>query len=168
MNGNDTSWGIEPVPERLRVLGGFDLGLLWGNLGISLLVVVAGAILVPALSLPTALVAIVVGCLVGNLMLAVAGLIGAQARVPAMTLMRAPLGTRGSFLPTAINVVQCLGWTVFELLVIATAAAALSDELLGFGAQWLWTLVFGAAALAMGLLGPIGVVRTVLRRSRSG
>ena len=28
-------------------------------------------------------------------MLAVAGLIGAQARVPAMTLMRAPLGTRG-------------------------------------------------------------------------
>ena len=152
------------MPERLRVLGGFDLALLWGNLGVSLLVVVAGAILVPALSLPAALVAIVVGCLVGNLMLATAGLIGAQARVPAMTLMRAPLGSRGSYLPTAINVVQCLGWTVFELLVIATAAAALSDELLGVGAQWAWTLVFGAAALAMGLLGPIGVVRTVLRR----
>ena len=46
---NDTSWGIDPVPERLRVLGGFDLALLWGNLGVSLLVVVAGAILVPAL-----------------------------------------------------------------------------------------------------------------------
>ena len=164
MDTNDTSWGIDPVPERLRVLGGLDLGLLWGNLGISLLVIVAGAILVPALSLPTAIVAIVVGCLVGNLMLAVAGLIGAQARVPAMALMRAPLGTKGSFLPTAINVVQCLGWTVFELLVIATAASALSDELLGVGAQWAWTLVFGAAALAMGLLGPIGVVRTVLRR----
>ena len=97
-------------------------------------------------------------------MLAVAGAIGAQARVPAMVLMRAPLGERGSYLPTAINVVQCLGWTVFELLVIATAAAALSDELLGFEARWAWTLVFGAAALAMGLLGPIGVVRTVIRR----
>ncbi len=164
MDTNDTSWGIDPVPERLRVLGGLDLGLLWGNLGVSLLVIVAGAILVPALSLPTAIVAIVIGCLVGNLMLAVAGLIGAQARVPAMTLMRAPLGTKGSFLPTAINIVQCLGWTVFELLVIATAAAALSDELFGVGAQWAWTLVFGAAALAMGLLGPIGVVRTLLRR----
>ena len=33
-------------------------------------------------------------------------------------------------------------------LVIATAAAALSDELLGFGAQWAWTLVFGAGTLA--------------------
>ena len=97
-------------------------------------------------------------------MLAVAGAIGAQARVPAMVLMRAPLGERGSYLPTAINVVQCLGWTVFELLVIATAAAALSDELLGFEARWAWTIVFGAAALVMGLLGPIGVVRTVIRR----
>ena len=52
--------------------------------------------------------------------------------------------------PTAINVVQCLGWTVFELLVIATAAAALSDELFGFGAQWAWTLVFGAAGARAG------------------
>ena len=164
LSDNETSWGIDPVPERLRVLGGFDLALLWGNLGVSLLVVVAGAILVPALSLPSAFVAIVVGCLVGNLMLATAGLIGAQARVPAMTLMRAPLGTRGSYVPTVINIVQCLGWTVFELLVIATAAAALSDQLFGVEARWAWTLVFGGAALTMGLLGPIGVVRTVLRK----
>jgi len=161
---DDTSWGIEPVPERLRVLGGVDLGLLWGNLGVSLLVIVAGAILVPALSLPAAFAAILVGCLVGNLMLAVAGAIGAQARVPAMVLMRAPLGERGSYLPTAINIVQCIGWTVFELLVIATAAAALSDEVLGFEARWAWTVAFGGATLVLGLLGPIGVVRTVVRR----
>ena len=164
MRERETSWGIAPVPERLRVLGGLDLGLLWGNLGVSLLVVVAGAILVPALSLPAALVAILVGCVVGNLMLGAAGAIGAQARVPAMVLMRAPLGERGSYLPTAVNVVQCIGWTVFELLVIATAAAALSDELFGFEARWAWTLAFGAAALVLGLLGPIGVVRTVIRR----
>ena len=164
MGDRDTSWGIDPVPERLRVLGGLDLGLLWGNLGVSLLVVVAGAILVPALSLPAALVAILVGCVVGNLMLGAAGAIGAQARVPAMVLMRAPLGERGSYLPTAVNVVQCIGWTIFELLVIATAAAALSDELFGFEARWAWTLAFGAAALVLGLVGPIGVVRTVIRR----
>ena len=53
--------GARPAP-----IGGLDLGLLWGNLGVSLLVVVAGAILVPALSLPAALVAILVGCLVRN------------------------------------------------------------------------------------------------------
>ncbi len=158
------SWGIDPVPPRLRVLTGLETGLLWGNLGVSLLVIVAGAVLVPALSLPQALVAILLGCVIGNAMLAVAGMIGADARVPGMALMRAPLGQRGSLLPTAINVLQGVGWTVFELLVIATAAAALSDELFGFRAQWLWTLVFGACTLALALLGPIGFVRRFVRR----
>jgi len=158
------SWGIDPVPERLRVLGMLDTGLLWGNLGVSLLVIVAGAALVPALSLPDALVAILLGCVIGSAMLAVAGAIGADARVPGMVLMRAPLGRRGSYLPTGINVLQGLGWTVFELLIIATAAAALSDELFGFRAQWLWTIVFGAAALALALLGPIGFIRRFVRR----
>jgi putative hydroxymethylpyrimidine transporter CytX len=158
------SWGIDPVPTRLRVLGGLETGLLWGNLGASLLVIVAGAVLVPALSLPEALLAILVGCVIGNLMLATAGMIGADARVPGMTLMRAPLGQRGSLLPTAINVLQGVGWTIFELLVIATAAAALSDELFGFRAQWLWTIGFGACALVLALLGPIGFVRRFIRR----
>ena len=158
------SWGIEPVPERLRVLGTLDTGLLWGNLGVSLLVVVAGAALVPALSLPDALVAIALGCVLGNLMLAAAGAIGADARVPGMALLRAPLGRRGSYLPTGINVLQGIGWTTFELLIIATAAAALSDELFGFRAQWLWTIGFGVATLVLALLGPIGFVRRFVRR----
>jgi nucleobase:cation symporter-1, NCS1 family len=157
------SWGIDPVPPRLRVLGGVETGLLWGNLGVSLLVIVGGAILVPALSLPSALVAILVGCLIGNAMLAVAGMIGADARVPGMALMRAPLGRHGSLLPTAVNVLQGIGWTIFELLVIATAAAALSDELFGFRAQRLWTVVFGVCALVLALLGPIGFVRRFIR-----
>src|SRR5262245_5116488 len=158
------SWGIDPVPPRLRILTGLETGLLWGNLGVSLLVIVAGAVLVPALSLPAAIVAIVLGCLIGNAMLAVAGMIGADARVPGMALMRAPLGQRGSLLPTSINVFQGIGWTIFELLVIATAAAALSDELFGFEARWLWTIVFGAVALVLALLGPIGFVRRFIRR----
>ncbi len=155
---------IRPVPERLRVLGALDTGLLWANLGVSLLVVVAGAVLVPALSLSDALIAIVLGCAVGSLMLGLAAAIGAQAAVPSMVLMRATLGGRGSYLPTTINLVQCVGWTIFELLVIATAAAALSDRALGFGVQWLWTLVFGAFALVLGLMGPVGVVRRLVRK----
>ena len=158
------AWGIEPVPERLRVLGLLDTGLLWGNLGVSLLVIVAGTYLVPALSLPDAFLAILIGGAIGNAMLATAGMIGADARVPAMVLMRAPLGRRGSYVPTALNVAQCIGWSIFELLIIATAAAALSDELFGFRATWLWTIVFGGVALALALLGPIGFVRRFVRK----
>jgi NCS1 family nucleobase:cation symporter-1 len=158
------SWGIEPVPERLHVLSLFDSLLLWGNLSVSLLVVVAGALLVPALSLPAALTAIVVGALAGNLLLGLAALIGADARVPGMVVLRAPLGRRGSYLPTALNVAQNLGWSTFELIIIASAAAALSKRLFGFEQKWLWALVFGALSLALGLMGPIGFVRRYLRK----
>jgi putative hydroxymethylpyrimidine transporter CytX len=158
------AWGIEPVPARLRVLGLVDNALLWGNLGVSLLVLVAGSYLVPALSLPEAFLAILLGSLIGNGMLGIAAAIGADARVPAMVLMRAPLGQRGSWLPTVLNAAQCVGWAIFELLIIATAVAALSDELLGFRAQWLWTLVFGGVALVLALLGPVGFVRKVVRK----
>jgi NCS1 family nucleobase:cation symporter-1 len=164
MKTDTPNWGIDPVPERLRVLGGLDTGLLWGNLGVSLLVLVAAAFLVPALSLPQALVVIVVGALIGNLMLAAAGAIGADARVPAMVLMRAPLGQRGSYLPTALNVAQCLGWAVFELIIIAAAAGALSDELFGFEGRAFWTVLFGVSACALALLGPVGFVRRFVRK----
>jgi nucleobase:cation symporter-1, NCS1 family len=158
------AWGIEPVPERLRVLGLADTTLLWGSLGVSLLVLVAGALLVPALSLRDAFGAIVIGGAIGSAMLGLAGMIGAQARVPAMVLMRAPLGRNGSYLPTALNVLQNVGWATFELIVIGTAAAALSDEVLGFEARWAWTLLFGALAAWLALMGPVGVVRRFLKR----
>jgi NCS1 family nucleobase:cation symporter-1 len=158
------SWGIEPVPERLRVLGLVDTTLLWGNLSVSLLVIVLGAVLVPALSLKDALIAIVVGAVAGNLLLALAGLIGADARVPGMVLLRAPLGRRGSYAPTAVNVAQNLGWSTFELIVISTAAAALSKKVFGFEGRWLWALLFGLIAVALALLGPIGFVRRYVRK----
>jgi nucleobase:cation symporter-1, NCS1 family len=158
------TWGIEPVPGRLRVLGFLDTAALWGSLGVSLLVLVAGTFLVPALSLRDALIAIAVGGLVGNIMLGTAGAIGAQARVPAMVLMRPSLGRRGSYGATALNVAQNLGWAIFELIVIGTAAAALSDEVFGFEGKWLWTILFGLLTAAMALAGPIAVVRRFVRR----
>ncbi|HEX7310649.1 MAG TPA: cytosine permease [Gaiellaceae bacterium] len=155
-------WGVEPVPERLRVLGLFDTFLLWTNLGISILVLVSAAFL--DLSLKQALLATLVGGLIGNAMLGVAALIGADARVPAMVLQRAPLGRRGSYIATSLNVLQCLGWATFELIIIASAASALSDRAFGFEALWFWKLLFGALATALALLGPIGFVRRFVRK----
>src|SRR6184192_260947 len=156
------SWGIEPVPERLRVLGAVDTLLLWTNLGISLLVLVSAAYF--DLTLKQAVGATIVGGLIGNAMLATAALIGADARVPTMVLQRAPLGRRGSYLATGLNILQCLGWAIFELIVIATAAGLLCDKLFGFQAVWLWKLVFGAVATVLALLGPIGFVRRFVRK----
>jgi putative hydroxymethylpyrimidine transporter CytX len=164
-------WGIEPVPARLRQLGTFDGFLLWANLSVSLLVIVAGAFLVlPSnqhglgLTLPVALGAIAAAAVVGSLMLGVGGLIGADAGVPAMVVQRAPLGHRGSYLPTGLNIAQCLGWSVFELIVIATGASALSEQVLGFGGTAFWKILFGVIATVLALLGPVGFVRRYVRK----
>ena len=83
----ERSWGVSPVPQRLRTLSGLDVGLLWGNLGISLLVLVAGTFLA-GLGLRKALLATVVGAILGTALLGLAGLIGAERRVPGMVLLR--------------------------------------------------------------------------------
>src|SRR5947208_3136279 len=116
------------------------------------------------LSLKDALAATLVGGVIGNAMLALAALIGADGRVPTMVLQRAPLGRRGSYLATVLNIAQCLGWAIFELIVIATAAGLLCDQLLGFKAVWAWKLLFGGVATVLALLGPIGFVRRFVRK----
>jgi nucleobase:cation symporter-1, NCS1 family len=160
---NERTWGVTPVPDRLRTLSLGDLTLLWGNLGISLLVLVAGTF-VAGLGLQRGLSAIVVGAVLGCALLGFAGYIGAERRLPGMVLMRDPLGRRGSYAPTVLNVVQNLGWATFELIVIAAAANALADRVFGFRERWVWVLVFGAITLALALAGPITFVRRYVRR----
>ena len=159
----ERTWGVSPVPDRLRTLSGLDVGLLWGNLGISLLVLFTGTFLA-GLGLQRALLAVVVGSVLGTALLGLAGLIGFERRVPGMVLLRDPLGVRGSYAPTALNVLQNLGWAVFELYVMSLAASALSERAFGFEARWLWVLVFAALTLWLALAGPISFVRRWVRR----
>ena len=69
---NERTWGVTPVPDRLRSLSLGDLTLLWGNLGISMLVLVAGTYLA-GLGLQRGLLAIVVGAVLGCALLGFAG-----------------------------------------------------------------------------------------------
>jgi nucleobase:cation symporter-1, NCS1 family len=163
MDTKERSWGVTPVPNRLRTLSLLDVGLLWGSLGVSLLVLVAGALLAP-LGLARALLAIGIGAVAGCALLGLAGLIGARRRVPGMVLLRGPLGHRGSYAPTALNVLQNLGWATFELIVIATAASALADEVFGFRERWVWVLAFGVLTVLLALAGPISFARRYVRR----
>ena len=62
---------LVPVPPERRAFGTRDAFALWFSLGIGLLVAQAGALLVPGLSLPHALAAIVIGTVIGALIIAV-------------------------------------------------------------------------------------------------
>ncbi|MFY9774125.1 MAG: cytosine permease, partial [Trebonia sp.] len=152
----------EPVPQSLSLTDQFGL---WGNLGVSLLgftgaifVLQPGGAGTPELSLAAALTAIVVGTLFGTLVLAFSGVPGTQTGAPAMVLLRGLFGARVSYLPTVLNIVQLFGWSIFELVTIATAAHTVAPAL----PKWGYVLIAGAVT---GLLTihPLGAIR-VLRR----
>jgi putative hydroxymethylpyrimidine transporter CytX len=157
-------WGIESVPPQARVFGFADFAVLWGNLGIGLLVMLAGTFLIPGMSLRGALLAIVVGNALGCALLALVGKIGGDTGLPTMVLLRSVLGARGSYLPTALNVLQLLGWAVFEFIMMGVAADAIGKTLFGHSLYPLWTSVFALFVIALGLGGPIGVVRQWLEK----
>jgi len=157
-------WGIRPVPESLRRLRAVDLAVLWGDLSIGLLVLASGALLVPALGLPRAVLAIALGSAVGSVPLALVGAAGAREGVPGMALFRPVLGRRGSYLPSAANLVQLVGWTAFELWAMARVANAVSRDLFGLDAYLLWLGVVAVVCTALALAGPIFAIRRWLER----
>ncbi len=87
--------GIAPVPPSERRLTTRDLAILWADLGVGVLVLVAGALLVPALGFATAMASIVVGSVIGCALLALGGVAGADHGIPTMVLFRPVLGDRG-------------------------------------------------------------------------
>src|ERR671930_480248 len=149
----------QPAPRALRLID--QLGL-WGNLGVSLLGF-TGAIFVlypakAALSLSAALTAVFVGTVLGTAGLAAAAVPGARTGAPSMVLLRGLFGTRASYVPTLLNVLQLLGWTTFELVVIGGALHQLRPEVPK------WGYVLGAGLITTLLaLRPLGWIR-VLRK----
>ena len=159
-------WGVDPVPEPLRILRTFDLFVLWSSLGVGLLVLAAGTFLISAfgLTLGESIVIALAGSIVGSLMLAAAAHHGSRAGVPTMVSLRPILGRRGSYVPTAFNVFQLLGWAAFELLVMGLAAAALMGDVFGSATAAVFIPVFGAVVAALAVGGPLVVVRKWLER----
>lgn len=149
-----------PVPRPLSTA---DQLALWGNLGVSLLGPV-GALFVLApggvapLSLVAAFVAVVVGTALGTLLVSASALAGADTGAPAMVLLRGLFGARVSFLPTVLNLLQCLGWAVFELVVIAAAA----EQLFPGHLRWPYVVIAGVLTTVMALR-PLGAVRALRR-----
>ena len=157
-------YGIQPVPQAERRLGFLDTFVLWWDLGVSFLVMVVGMFLVPGLSLGQALLAIVVGAILGNFLLGLVGTIGSDTGVPTMVLLRPVLGRRGSIAPSVLNVLQLLGWAIFEVIVMAQAAALLSDRLFGVKGYLGWVVFFTLLGTVMAIGGPIVVVKQWMER----
>ena len=156
--------GIEPVPSEQRALSALDLAVLWGDLGIGLLVLVTGALLVPALGLVTAFVVIVVGSVIGVALLALAASAGARHGVPTMVLFRPVLGIRGSWIASTLNVVQLIGWVAVEYWAMSFVADLVLQRIFGIEARIVSLILLGLICTGLALWGPVGVTKVWLER----
>ncbi|MFF0491489.1 purine-cytosine permease family protein [Nocardia sp. NPDC004068] len=117
--------------EPPRSLSFADQTAFWVNLGVSL-IGFTGALFVlrpgdsPQLPVLAAILATVLGTVIGTAMVAAAGAVGARTGAPAMANFRGLFGTRLSYVPTVANIVQCVGWGVYELTVISGGVRALT------------------------------------------
>lgn len=156
-------WGIEPIPQEARTFSVLDNVALWGSLGFSLVLMVTGALLVPSLGLGQAILAVLVGAVIGSLLLALAALVGADTGAPSMVLYRVPLGVRGSYVASGLTVVRNIVWGTFQLALMAEAGAVISGKALGVEARPFWVLLFGGLMTFLALAGPGAVAWRRLR-----
>lgn len=157
-------YGIEPVKEEYRCLGFLDYFILWSSLGVGLLVLLAGTLLVPALSFRDALLAIIIGTAIGNIPLVLAGWIGSEYAIPTMVTIRPSFGIRGSYFSSILNLIQLIGWTSFEIIIMAKAADTISIATIGYSNITLWIILFTIICIAMAIGGPLLIIRYWLEK----
>lgn len=160
---------LTPIPSADRVFGWSSHAALWFSLGVGLLVMQIGAYLVPAVGTQQALLAIVLGSVLG------AGLLGWVARIACDSglssagLMHATFGSGFARLPVLLNIVQLVGWTTFELVIMRDGTAAIAKHSLGWdlsGTQGvlLTTLLWGAVLTALMAGSMLTLVRKFIGR----
>lgn len=145
---------LAPVAPGDRVFGFTQHLSLWFSLGVGLLVMQVGAYLVPAVGPRDALIAIILGSVIGAGLLAWTAKLGADSGLTSAGLMHHTYGSLFAKLPIILNIVQLVGWTTFELVVMRDGTAAIAKQsfgldLSGFGGIVATTAIWGAVLCAL-------------------
>lgn len=135
----------------------FSNGLIWFGAGVSLAEILTGTYFAP-LGFGRAMLAIIIGHLIGGIMMFAAGMIGAKERRSSMETVKMSFGEKGSLLFAILNVLQLVGWTAIMIYDGALAA----DGVLHIG-NWIWAVIIGVLIIVWILIGitNLGKVNTV-------
>ncbi len=149
-----------PLSAAERLFGWRDHASLWLSLGVGLLVMQVGSFLVPALGTQAAMLAIVAGSVLGAGLLAWTAKLGCDSGLSSAGLMHATYGSSFARLPVLLNIVQLIGWTTFEMVVMRDGVLAIGQRAGVALPLALVTIAFGL--LLIGLL--TGSMVTLVRK----
>lgn len=135
----------------------FENGLIWFGAAVSIAEILTGTYFAP-LGFAKALLAILIGHIIGCTMLFFAGLIGGKVRKSAMETAKMSFGSKGALFFSVLNIIQLVGWTAIMIYDGALAVNGIFDI-----ENWIWCIVIGAFIVLWILIGirNLGKVNTV-------
>lgn len=135
----------------------FANGLIWFGAGVSLAEILTGTYY-SSMGFGKAMLAIIIGHIIGAVMMFAAGLIGAKEKKSAMETVKMSFGEKGGLFFSAMNVLQLVGWTA----IMAYDGALSANQILPIGVP-VWALIIGALIIVWILIGikNLGKVNTI-------
>ncbi len=158
-----TNESLTPVSAEHRVFGWYAHASLWFSLGVGLLVMQVGAYLVPAVGTQDAMLAIVIGSVIGSGLLAWVAKIGCDTGLSSAGLMHQVFGSSFARLPVLLNIVQLIGWTTFELVVMRDGTMAMAGDS-AWSSPVITTLLWGGVLTLLMTSSMLGLVRSFVSR----
>ena len=162
-NNSSHNASLAPVGADQRVFGWYSHASLWFSLGVGLLVMQMGAYLVPAMGTQEALLAIALGSVLGAGLLAWVAKIACDTGLSSAGLMHQVYGSAFARLPVLLNIVQLVGWTTFELVVMRDGTLAMFGSS-GTVAPVVATLLWGGVLTLLMVGSMLGLVRSFVSR----
>lgn len=135
----------------------FENGLIWFGAGVSIAEIITGTYFA-SLGFKRALLAIIVGHIIGGVLLYLAGLIGANTEKSAMETVKMNFGEKGGKIFALLNVLQLVGWTAIMIY-----DGAISTSHVFSTSHIIWALLIGLLILVWIRIGisDLGKLNTV-------
>lgn len=147
-------WNTIDEPSN-GTLSGKNFFALWSSLGVGLLVLSTGSFLID-FGYTNSILAVIIGSAVGSFLLALGGKIGSDNKIPSITSVYPTFGKIGVIIPALFNIIQLIGWTTFEIMIMSKVIETISDNYLP---NYISSVIIGIIIIIFGMIGPIKVIK---------
>lgn len=132
--------------QNTKQFNALTLMLLWFGASVSIAEILTGGILAP-MGFGAAFWGILIGHIIGAVILALGGIIGAQSKLPAIKSTHISFGDYGTKLFGLLNILQLIGWTSIMIITGGRAANEISKSLFGMDNIAIWSSGIGLAII---------------------
>lgn len=148
---------IQESQSSERTMGYFTTFFMWLAANLVVTTIYTGMFFVPDLPIQKALFIIFFGSVIGAIPLTLVGTMGAKTGLATMTLTRSVFGTKGSILPSVVNMVLLIGWSWVQALMAGMSMDYAISGLTGYSNVALFTIICEVIVVGITLLGHRGI-----------